>query len=262
MNDRTDGAAATGSAGTTWAVRIPSSEVETLGPLRLASGAEACAEQDVVWVRGRQLDDALASALQRHPHAQRFGVLPDGQLVRPGGWVPRGWLPAGPWSPLSQWLQPTLPQVRDVSGAAALRLRAACPLLRLQRGGQPQPCRVLVTTPSEWLKAAVDAPLVRLEQWRFAAADDGRIVVCGEPLPDIAGALYVERDGIAVPAGWTWFPPVSPEFVRRTAGVEPKDLLLWHADQTWDRVPPDVFTVASRAAIRATCQAPEEVRDG
>ncbi len=231
-----------------WAVRIEPTEVESLKSLRLISGAEICELASEIWVRGPVLDDSLQRILRRHPHARRYRVLPDDQLVGPDKLVPLGYLPPGPWSPLQDYLPVALP-VASFAG----RVRERVPL-RLVRTSAMRVANVLVTHMGAWGPYGVSAPLVRLDRWHFAAAADGRVVVRGHPLPPLAGEQYVEDTGIGVPVGWTWSPDVPVDVLRRLLQLRAYDLVLLRSDESGERIDGDCFVRAGRAAIRRTAR--------
>ena len=98
----------------------------------------------------------------------------------------------------------------------------------------------------------IEAPQVRLDRWRFAVAADGRVAVHGQPLPPLPGRRWVEQEGIAVPAGWTWTPAVEAALLRQVFGLAEGDVALWDVDGAWERIAADEFVRATRAAVRAT----------
>jgi hypothetical protein len=231
-----------------WAVRLERTEFESAQKLRLAETAEVCETGDEIWVRGQTLSESLARVLRRHPHARRYGVLPDGQLLSPGKLVPRGYLPDGPWRPLAEWLSVRLPEL-----SATGRQPPPVPvrLIRACRVCEPS---VLMTRIAAWCDYGGEAPQVRLNRWFFAAADDGRVVVRGVPLPPLSGERFTEHEGIAVPAGWTWHPPVEASVLRRVLGLEKQDLALLLSNGTWERIEGAQFVRATRSAVRATAR--------
>ena len=106
----------------------------------------------------------------------------------------------------------------------------------LVRSSRPEKASVLLTSIDRWEAYAVQAPQVRLDRWQFAVAEDGRVLVRGGPLPPLPGGRWVDRKGIAVPAGWQWSPPVEASTVRTVFSLEPGDLALWQPDGTWQRI--------------------------
>jgi hypothetical protein len=125
----------------------------------------------------------------------------------------------------------------------------------LVRSAQLDVPSVLLTTIDRWNDYAIRAPQVRLDRWQFAADEGGRVVIRGQPLPPLAGQRWVEQDGIAVPAGWWWSPPVEATIVRLVLGLEADDFALWQLDGTWERIGAARFVRASRTAVRATAEA-------
>ncbi len=231
-----------------WAVQLDSTEVGSLGRLRLAAGAEVCQLGQDIWVRGEQLDDGLARVLRRHPHARRHWVLPDNQLVSPGRIVPSGHLPSGPWYPLSDWLTIRLPRACEAPvGIGSVRMR-------LVRSSDCRPANVLLTDLANWVRYGSTAHEVRLSHCFFAVDADQRVVVRGTPLPPLLGVQYAEQDGVAVAVGWTWRPAVDATVLKHVFRLQQHDLALWHADQTWEHLQGEQFVRASRAAIRATAR--------
>ena len=182
------------------------------------------------------------------PGAERFLVAADGQLRPVGTRVPRGRLPDGPWMALAEWLGVALP-VAGLAGRISRRIPLA-----LVRSCEPDEANLLVTGIEGWEDYAVTAPQVRLDRWQFAVAADGRVLVRGQPAPPLPGPRWIEREGIAVPAGWTWTPPVEPALLRRLLGLEGDDLALLHPGGTWERVPGAGLQRVCRSAVRRTAE--------
>jgi len=230
-----------------WAVRLNVDDAASLGPLRCRPGLEVCRQDNYCWLRGGDWGESIDRALRALP-GRRFTVLPDRQLVEFGALVPKGHLPDGPWTPLSRWMAVQAPTPALAAGPAR-RVR-----LSLVRGGPVREANVLVTRIGPFTDWASWAAQVRLERLSFAAGDDGRTVVHGTPLPPITGRPFVEEQGVAVPAGWTWRPGVAAAVLRPLFGLEENDLALLGEDGTWERIPAAGFVRAARSAVRLTDQ--------
>jgi hypothetical protein len=112
---------------------------------------------------------------------------------------------------------------------------------------------MLITSLATWCHYAANAPLVRLQRWSFAVNDRGEALIRGLPLPPLAGRRFVEQDGVAVEAGWTWSPNVSAAVLRRKVQVTGGDLLLLHGEPlAVEVVPAAAFVKATRSAARQT----------
>ncbi len=238
---------AAGSAvGPRWAVRFQQAEVEAdqaIGSLRLRPEVTVCEHRGCLWVQGPELDQELDQLLRSLPGV-RFTVLEDGQLIRSGSSVPQGWLPEGPWKPLADWLG-----VRAPSAGLPGRSDRRIPLI-LRRGGPISQANVLLTTLENWHHYATKAPQVRLSQLSFALSEDQEVLVRGSPLPAIPGTRFVETEGVAIPAGWTWDPPVDVQVIQALLGLTSEHLALLKPDGSWERLPAEAFVYATRSAVR------------
>ncbi len=231
-----------------WAICLGKADLPVAGRLRRIAGIEVCERAEQVWLRGAALDEKLHRRLAAVPGARRFYVLPDGQLQPVASRLPKNRLPDGPWVSFQEWLALEIPPA-GLAGRSDQRV----PML-LVRSLHPETASVLLTSMDCWAAYAIQAPQVRLDRWRFAVAKDGRVIVRGDPLPPLPGERWVDREGIAVPAGWRWSPPVEAAILRAAFGLEPGDLALWQTDETWQRIHAADFTPASRAAARATAE--------
>jgi hypothetical protein len=240
-----------------WAMRIERRDVAAAGRLRQVTGVEVCEQADAVWLRGPQSGDELQWQLAAVAGARRFSVLADGQLLPVGARVPRGWLPQGPWTALGQWMGLASPPVRLAGRGDATVLPA------LIRSDRVEEASLLLVRFDLWAAYALEAPQIRLDHWRFAVAADGRAAVHDQPqsrqvenvsyaLPPLPGQRWVEREGIAVPAGWTWTPAVEAAIMREVFGLAEGDVALWHCDGGWERIAGEDFVRATRAAVRET----------
>jgi len=226
-----------------WVVCLPRESVAGLGRLRLVPRLSVCEQAEQVWLQGEGGDETLEAALRGLPGARRFSVFADRQLLAVGGRVPHGYLPDGPWHPLAEWLGVTL----DPAGLAG-KVAEGVPV-RLVRSS-PREANILLTALETWRAYGASAPQVRLERWSFAVSDGREAIVRGLPLPPLPGQSFVEREGVAVPAGWDWSPPVDAAVLREVLGLAAGDLALLHPDGSWERIPADAFVRAVRSAIR------------
>jgi len=128
-----------------------------------------------------------------------------------------------------------------------------CPLT-LVRTSVVQAPNVLQTRLDEFAEYATHAPQVRLQRCVFAACADGRAVVRGEPLPPLDGQLFVERSGVAVPAGWRVEPELDAEVLAAAFGLSAGDLCLLGGAGAMERIPVDGFVGATHSSVRLTVE--------
>ena len=228
---------------------LPRDNATAAGRLRQVARIEVCELSDFIWLRGGSLDERLDVALRALPGARRFEVLNDDQLQRLGARVPDGCLPEGPWQPIADWIEFELP-----IAALSRQPDDRVPLTTVRSTSIEEPA-VLLTTFDGWRDYAVTAPQVRLDRWYFAASADGRTIIRGRPVPSIPGERFVERDGIAIPVGWSSSPPVDAAVIRQLLELEADGLALLHRDGSWERILADNFVRATRSAVRKTAEA-------
>jgi hypothetical protein len=166
-------------------------------------------------------------------------------------------LPAGPWTPLADWLDFELPAA---AWPGELPERIALTLIRCSGNEEAAEATLLLTSLSAWATYGRTAPRVRLDRWTFAVDGRSRVLVRGTPLPPLPGQRFVVSAGIAVPAGWRLEPDVDAQTVwdalrREKPGLSDGDLAVCFPDNAWEHVPGDSFVKADRSAIRLTAEA-------
>jgi hypothetical protein len=237
-----------------WAICMGQEDVAALAAIRLVGGIEVAATGKEIWLRGQRGDDSLNEKLSALPANARYEWLKPDQIRRIDQRVPSGRFPALPWKPLAAWLQVELP----IAALPALEPRPVS--LRLVRSAEEREPGLLFTDIEAFQKFASQAARVRLTCLQFAAADDGRVLVRGKPLPPLPGRRFVIHDGVAVPSGFTWQPAVSPGVLARRFAVSGDTLVLWNEDGTITRLHGEQFIPVSRSAVGATKQALAELR--
>lgn len=225
-----------------------------LAAIRLISGIEVAETGKEIWLRGQRGNDSLDEKLSALPANARYEWLNPDQLRRMDQRVPSGRFPPLQWQPLAAWLQVELP----TAALPALEPRPVS--LHLIRSTEEREPELLLTDIDAFQKFASQAAQVRLNCLQFAAADDGRVVVRGKPLPPLPGRRFVIHGGVAVPSGFAWQPAVSPEVLVRRFAVSGDALVLWNEDGTITRLHGEQFIPVSRSAVRTTKQAFAELQ--
>jgi hypothetical protein len=232
-----------------WAARIAARDAPSLAALRLLPGVEAAqsAEDGSCWIRGATLTDEVESALRRVPGLERFSLLPGDRLAEAGARVPSKRLPSLAWKPIAREFVAAFPD------SAATGERPAPVRLRVERSSDERPAAALVTDAASWESWCSTASEIRMKPLRFAACADGRVLVCGAPLPAIAGATLLWDDaGVLTPCGHAPRPDVGGKALRAVFGLREGDVALLGADAAFEAIPAANFAGASRSAARLT----------
>lgn len=222
-----------------WAARLAPGGVASLDALRLCAGIECCEHDGELWLRGA---DEMPRTV---PWTWRYEIH-DGTLLRePGHILPCGTLPAGEWRSLAEAFRLLVP-LRSRAGIAPPPIT-----LSLVRCGECHEPAMIEISARDWLAFAETAPAVRLAALRFARTDSGRVFIAGAPLPALPCARFTVREGIAVPAGFTWSPRVTAATVRSALRLEEAEMAVFFHGGTCLRIPARAWISASRAAARA-----------
>jgi hypothetical protein len=157
-----------------------------------------------------------------------------------------GNLPDITFVPIAEAILPALP----VAAFPAARVDRIC--VSMIRSSQARAATILLTSASEWFSYATSAPGIRLNRWDFACAEDGRVLVRGEPLPPLPGQLYYEVNSVAMPVGWTCSPAIEGAVLSQLVAADDQSLVLLAADGTAETILQDEFVRATRSAVRQT----------
>jgi hypothetical protein len=231
-----------------WAVRFGRASAAAAASLSLFPNIEIREEHggEQLLLRGPALDEKLDAMLRQIPGARRFTVADDGSMFPIDSRIPRGKLPADGWSPIARFFG-VEPQPAATPGRIG-----RCVALRIERSKVEDEPNVLITTLEQWAAYAGTAPAVRLKNLRFAASDDGRVILRGSPLPPIAGMRCVERETIVRPCGFAFVPHVEPAIQRLSLDLLDGDLALFAPDGSFEVIPASAFVAATRSAARQT----------
>ena len=230
----------------TWAARLRRADARLAASLRLRANVEACESGDDLWLRGAGMTEDLDVELRKIAPEQRYDVLPDGQLKPDGLRIPEGKLPRADWRPLIEYITPEAPPAASPGVVERLSLK-------LVRSETEKPATLLVTTFHAFADYAETAPSLRLDPLRFAA-DGGRALLRGTPLPPLPGTRYVEEHGVAVPAGWSFSPSVGTAVIRALLELDGDDVALFATDGSFERIRAAQFVPARRSAVRLTAK--------
>lgn len=217
--------------------------------LRMIRGVEGCDQEAHFWLRGAGRLEEVEPLLRRIPEIEIFDVANDDTITRLGRRIPSGTLPRDEWSKFESFFA-FRPQ------PAAMPAQRPGPIaLRLQRATREERVAAIVLSIEDWHAYATSAPQVRLQPLRFAVCADRRVVVIGTPLPPLRGEMFVDREGLLVPAGFTFDPDVEPAIVRRLLNLGESDRALFHLDGSYDFIGGESFVAARRGAVRRSSAA-------
>jgi len=108
----------------------------------------------------------------------------------------------------------------------------------------------LLVSLTEWKTYAETAPETRLKQLRFAVSAEAKVLIYGQPLPNLPGKAYWQSGAMLLPAGFDFDPPLIGNLIAQQR--EQQAFMLFNADGNWQEIPLSAFEPAKRSAIRLT----------
>jgi hypothetical protein len=231
-----------------WAASLPRLRSGEAVRLWTVPDIEVCLIGDLLWLRGPAWEETLDQALRAMLGCERYAVDDAGLIAPRGDALPVAELPAGPWTLLREYFRLQLPPRKF-----AAPLPAPAPLT-LAPCHAPQPANLLLASLATWQLYVESAPAVRLKLWSFAVREGRRVAVRGVPLPPLPGVACIEVEGVAVPAGWTWSPPLEAAVVRTLLGLAAGDVALLQPDGSYEVIAGEDFVAATRSAVRLSAK--------
>jgi hypothetical protein len=227
-------------------IKLSQADKAALGSVRCLPGLMAAEEEGFIWVRGINALDNIDLRIRQLPGLHTYTLDADNNLFPPGGLTPVGKLKQLNWAPVAEYITVKLP-VSALPGKVNLQHA-----IKLAPSGRLQQGNALLTDLVTWKAYAEVAPLVRLQQTRFAVSEKNKVLVIGTPLPALPGKEYVLQDTLLLPCGFEFDPPAISELVIVRLDPSKEALLLFNTDGTWEKVPKTAFVPSTRSAIRLT----------
>ena len=217
-----------------------------LGSVRCLPGLQAASAEGFIWVRGIPAQEIIDLRIRQLPGLHTYLLDADNNLFPPGGLTPVGKLKPLNWESLSSFITVELPVSAlpgKINHQHAIRLIAS---------GRSQAGNALLTDLETWKAYAEQAPLVRLQQTRFAVSEKNKVLIIGSPLPALPGREYVLQDMLLLPCGYEFDPPVISNLVITRLDPLKESLLLFDTNGSWEKIPKTAFVPSTRSAIRLT----------
>jgi hypothetical protein len=217
-----------------------------LGSVRCLPGLQAAEADGFIWVRGIAAQQEIDLRIRQLPGLHTYMLDADNNLFPPEGLTPVGKLKTLSWEPLSSFITVKLP-VSALPGKISQQHA-----IRLIPSGRSQEGNALLTDLNTWKSYGEKAPLVRLQQTRFAVSEKNKVLIMGTPLPALPGKEFVLQDTLLLPAGFEFDPPVISTLIINRLDPSKEALLLFDIDGSWEKIPKECFVSSTRSAIRFT----------
>jgi len=223
-------------------------DLESVASLRCEPGLELGSQQNQLWLKsdGSVLIDSLS--VKQLPATARYYVDEEKRLFRLGEITPCGVLPDLTWEPIAQAISIEKP-IAAMPAEVLSNLPVELVQARQERESEALllPFSVLAT----WVE---DAPAFRMEKLRFAVSERGEALVVGKPLPPLPGQAFWRERSLLFPAGYALRIPELAIILEKKIKTQYADsqMIVFHADASWEVVNKADFQPLSRSAVRNT----------
>ena len=203
---------------------LPAAALPLLAGLRARHGLRVKLDGGRAWLFWQAGDAAVARRVLAVRGAELFARR-DGGWRRPGRSLPAFGVPdESGTKPLAEVLVPEPVRPLTAERAAPGRVR-----LTLARDGRPRPASALLCPLKSLARWADGVPSVRLASLD-AALCNGRALVRGDRLPEVADGERFWGGAVMTPLGWRLEPALAERALARALGLGDDDLALLTAD--------------------------------
>lgn len=216
-----------------------------LGNIRLITGWRAACDNDLIWLRGPVQNGNLQVLLNALPATASYTMDQEGRLFPTGKQTPVARIPQIAWQSIADFVTIELPI------AALPGNRPASFMPELVRSSASRPAYGVLTDLNEWKTYVSNAPLIKLQQLRFAVSLSGQVLITGQPLPAVQGSFFWHSHRLLIPLGYDFNVPIVAGILSRKLKVEDNELILINRNLQWERIPSSAFTEAKRSVVRA-----------
>jgi len=218
---------------------------ESLGALRNVPHWRAAAKGEQTWLRGPIDNGVFQRSLNSLPLVASYFLDAENRLFPKGKKTPVMQMEQFDWLPIAEFLPVTLP-VSAMPGKIKEKVE-----LKLSRSAKQQDPAALRTTLKEWINYAGAAPLIRLQQLRFAVSASGVVLVVGTPLPAIKAQVFWAHDNLLLPAGFDFDPPIPLNLLNAGLGKDKNEMIVFDINGNREHIPVSCFNAAKRSVIRS-----------
>ncbi len=234
-----------GKSSTPWVAILPPQSAGRAASVRLDDHVQAAFDdvENVVWLRGNALSQKVLSL----PFLELYRIDDENRLFPLDAALPTRRLPEHfDWASLSELILPEAMTPLYLTGETGGKAPVS-----IVRGGKAEAVNLLRISLTAWREFSETAPEIRLHPLTFAASES-EVLVRGNPLPAIPGEGWIEREGIALKAGFHCEPAIAPAILNRVLNLMPGEIALISEKGIVERIAAENFIPASRAAARLT----------
>jgi len=217
---------------------------DQIGSIRTIARWKAARNQQEIWLKGPIPTGKEKLRIQSLPLIATYEVDEQSRLFPHGKQTPVGLLPDFDWQTLSDFLPITMP-VSAMPAAMAHKLP-----IQLVSSQNAHPAYALQTSFKSWKVYVESAPLIRLQQLKFALSTEKTVLIIGEPLPTLQGISFWRNGNLLIPSGFDFEYGFLGTLVNQKLRLSVESLILFSADGMATAIPKASFQQVSRAMVK------------
>ncbi|QQV03260.1 MULTISPECIES: hypothetical protein [Chryseobacterium] len=204
-----------------WA-EIPRADEGYLGSIRDWRNVQIALEEDVIWLKGFNEEQAASKEIQQLPNFLLY-ELRDGLLFRKEALVPsKKMRTALLWTPIDKALRLTFPLFNHnffgIDGKIEIKLKPS---------EEEHPATALLCSIAEIKDIIVTLPKFKLEKINWVVVGD-KALFTGIPLLSLPGKAFWEKDGHLLPTGYDFEFKNMSSLLQRKYNAGRNQWLLWN----------------------------------
>lgn len=223
---------------------IERSREEELASLRGWVNISLAREEDMIWLKGFTETQIESIEVKVIPFVRAYYAR-NGSLYPLHKQLPERSIPSLSWDAIAASLPLVRPAYNDHFFGINDQLIPA--LVPSETEHEPVGMMVMI---ADLLAYTNSAPAIRLEPMIWTAINNDKAFVVGAPVLPVRGDVYWYREGIFIPSGFELNYTMLAKEIYQSIEPDETQWLIWNTDQSYSRVPKNVFTRLSRSSVR------------
>lgn len=233
-----------------WA-EIPRKDEYTLGLIRDWENIQIAGDDEVIWLKGFTIEQAVSSELKQLPNFILY-ELKNGLLFRRNALVPSKKVrTALLWAPIGKALKLMFPPSNHNFFGIDEKITVL-----LTKAENESPAFALLCSIDEIKAKIAELPKFKLEKLQWIIIDD-KALFLGVPLLGFPGKSYWLKDGHLLPSGFDFEFKNLSILLQKKYNIDSEQWLLWNEDGSYLSINKDDFRKLSVSSFRLTQKARE-----
>jgi hypothetical protein len=224
---------------------IDAQYLSDLGHISPWKNLKVAFEGSQIWVRDFDYAQIHSVEVKTMPYKTLF-YSQGGKLLRLNSLLPDRNVPGVLWTPIERALPVRLPALNHNYFGLDERLS-----IQLVPSEHEAAAVAMITTLETLRTYIITAPAIRLQQLQWTILGTDRVLLLGQPVLPVAGAVFWSRSGFLLPAGYDFDLYLLAETLLQKLDPDHTQWLVWNTDNTYFPVEKSDLQPLSLGSFRA-----------